>query len=175
MKIITLESDQGLLLKIKSNFCSLPLSSDDIAAIDLMKSTLDQLIDQAIGIAAVQIGYPKQIFVLRINDKYEVFVNPSVDYASPQKTFKKEACLSIPGFLALVKRPKKICINYFDENGSPLRKEFEGILAQAVCHEMDHLNGVLLTNRMEEQIEKNERVNAERKKSKEKRKSSRRK
>jgi peptide deformylase len=148
--IINPASDKFPLLEMESQPCSLPISDTDAEVIGRMNDVLDELGDSAVGLAAVQIGYPKKIFLLRVNGENEAFINPMIVSKSKKKRKRPEACLSIPGFNVTTKRPRSIILKWFDVMGKQHEKEFRGFLAQAVSHEMDHLNGVLVTHHMQE-------------------------
>jgi peptide deformylase len=107
----------------------------------------------AIGLAAQQVGSPLQVFVMDMaaastKDQLRVYVNPEIVAASRNKTMR-EGCLSFPEYLANVKRPQKIKVKAQDQWGQWF--EQEATLLEAVCiqHEMDHLNGVLMIDRIE--------------------------
>jgi len=107
----------------------------------------------AIGLAAQQVGKPLQVFVMDMaaattKDQLRVYVNPEIIASSRNKTMR-EGCLSFPEYLANVKRPQKITVKAQDQWGQWF--EHEATLLEAVCiqHEMDHLNGVLMIDRIE--------------------------
>jgi len=148
------------LLEMPSQPCSLPLSAEDEQAIALMDAILDHLNDQAAGLAAIQVGYPRRIFLLR-NGKNEngeafntAYINPVVVSRSKETKLDAEACLSLPHFVGQFERPKKLLLEYMDINGDLQREIFTGFWARAVMHEMDHLNGKLITEHMEERAAK---------------------
>jgi peptide deformylase len=76
-------------------------------------------------------------------------LNPVV-VASDGETFEREGCLSVPGVSGLVKRPERVTVKAYDRDGNEVVVEGEGILAKALCHEIDHLEGVLFTDIAEE-------------------------
>jgi peptide deformylase len=107
----------------------------------------------AIGLAAQQVGQPLQVFVMDMKaattqDQLRVYVNPSIIQASRNKVMR-EGCLSFPDYLANVKRPQKITVKAQNQFGDWF--EQEATLLEAVCiqHEIDHLNGVLMIDRIE--------------------------
>lgn len=142
------------LLEAVSQPCSLPVNDTDAAMIGKMDAVLDVLGDTAAGLAAVQIGYPKRIFLLRENGVNRAFINPVVVSQSQEMKKDGEACLSLPGFGAVFKRPKRVELQYHELDGTVKREVFEGFWARAICHEMDHLNGVLITHHLEKEVAK---------------------
>lgn len=142
------------LLECQSQPCSLPISDVDAAMIGKMDAVLDVLGDTAAGLAAVQVGYPKRIFLLRENGTNRAFINPVIVSQSQEMKKDGEACLSLPGFGAVFKRPKRVELQYHELDGAVKREVFEGFWARAICHEMDHLNGVLITHHLEKEVAK---------------------
>ena len=103
---------------------------------------------KGIGLAAIQIGFPKRIIVLDISkDETEknplYFVNPIIHNKDTEQTTYEEGCLSVPGQFAEITRPKKIEIEYIDYHGEKKLLKAEGLLAICIQHEMDHLEGIL--------------------------------
>lgn len=146
------------LLEMESLPCSFPLSSQDHEALALMEAVLDTLDEEAAGLAAVQIGYPKRIFMLRDSEgKNTTYINPVVLSKSKETKTQPEACLSLPHLIVNVKRPKSITLEYFDAYGSIKTQTFEGFDAKCVSHELDHLAGRLIIHELEKQISKQPR------------------
>jgi peptide deformylase len=102
-----------------------------------------------VGLAAPQIGEAKRIAVidLSIQDKALtdklVLINPILVKAEGTRTVR-EGCLSLPGYWEDVQRPEKVTVAAFDEFGNEYQKEADGLLAHCICHEVDHLNGLLV-------------------------------
>lgn len=142
------------LLRVESKECTLPLEEADKAAILDMYKELEEQGDNAVGVAAVQIGHPRRMFVLRTGNGMETFINPEIVVQSSDVTKKEEGCLSLPGFFIRVPRPRSLTLRYNDPDGNLREQSFEGLMSRAVCHEMDHLNGVLLSDRFEKQMTK---------------------
>lgn len=141
------------ILEALSQECSVPISETDLSHIEHMDVMLTQLGDGAAGLAAVQIGYPKRIFLLRQDDANRAFINPQVIAHSAEMRRRPEACLSLPGLVVRTERPKELTLKYFDLEGNEHTEKFAGFWAQAVCHEMDHLNGVLIVKHLQEQYD----------------------
>ncbi|MDR3305894.1 MAG: peptide deformylase, partial [Clostridiales Family XIII bacterium] len=70
-------------------------------------------------------------------------INPEIVWASEEIAAEKEGCLSLPGITGTVERPARVRVRALDENGAVFEVEGEGLLAKALCHEIDHLNGIL--------------------------------
>ncbi|CAN7284841.1 peptide deformylase [Rhizobium sp. LjRoot98] len=101
-----------------------------------------------IGLAAIQIGVPRQMLVIDVSKEGEdkqplVFINPKVLTASDERSVYEEGCLSIPDYYAEVERPATITVEYIDLEGKKLTAKADGLLATCLQHEIDHLNGVL--------------------------------
>ena len=104
-----------------------------------------------VGLAAPQVGVNLRLMVIDITGGEEqghqiVFTNPEIkEQEGTQET--EEGCLSIPGFMAVVERPSKVHVVGQDLEGNPQELDAEGLLARAVCHEIDHLDGILYLDR----------------------------
>ena len=101
-----------------------------------------------IGLAAIQVGVPKRVIVLDIDQKEGqknplFFINPEIITKSENNSIYEEGCLSVPGQFAEIERPAKCKIKFLDYNGNPQEIETEGMLATCIQHEIDHLEGVL--------------------------------
>jgi peptide deformylase len=105
-----------------------------------------------IGLAAPQVGLLRRVFVLDVlpEDAPRVkraFVNPVI-VKKEGSAVAEEGCLSIPGIRHDVKRAERVIVEAMDETGAPFRMEAEGLLARAIQHETDHLDGVLFVDRL---------------------------
>jgi len=101
-----------------------------------------------IGLAAIQIGIPKRVIVLDIEQKKGTkspmfFINPEIIEKSENNSTYEEGCLSVPGQFAEVDRPDKCHVKYLDDHGQPKEIKAEGMLATCIQHEIDHLEGIL--------------------------------
>jgi peptide deformylase len=110
-----------------------------------------------IGLAAPQVGIHKQIIVIDIKlDEPEqpplVMINPTILKSGSQLCNAEEGCLSIPGVYLDVTRPEEIEVSYRNEQGKPSKLKATGLLSRAIQHEMDHLNGVMFVDRVENNI-----------------------
>ncbi len=163
------------VLEQKSLQCDLPLAAEDAAIVDRMKRELAGMGEEAVGLAAVQIGIARMLFVMKRNDgTILTCINPRIISRSKEFTRKAEGCLSLPNMMAVIERPKSILLSYFDTFGFEYQTEFNGFEAKIVSHEMDHLEGRLINYHMDYQMAKTERLNNERQLSKDKAKDKRR-
>ena len=119
-----------------------------------MKETMYK--NDGVGLAAVQVGMLKRIFIVDIGEGLNVFINPEIEQTSGEY-IDNEGCLSFPGKLYKVRRPKMIKVKAQDENGKEFEIEAEGLFARAICHENDHLNGIVFLDhvRAEDQDDNN--------------------
>lgn len=118
--------------------------------LDLIDDMLDTMYESGgCGLAAVQVGVLKRIFVVDVTgDSPMVFINPVILEKNGEQT-ADEGCLSVPGKMGCVIRPNYIKIKAFDVEMNEFEMEAEGFLARAICHEYDHLNGVLYVSKIE--------------------------
>lgn len=154
------DQERWPLLEMESQMCSIPLSETDEEAIALMDALLNTLDDEAAGLAAVQIGYPRRIFLLRNSKNAEgepenkAYINPIVLNKSKETKKSGEACLSLPHMAGHFHRPKSVTLKYMDINGDFHQETFNGFWARAVMHEMDHLDGRLIIEHVERELAK---------------------
>jgi peptide deformylase len=117
---------------------------------DMAESMYDA---DGIGLAAVQIGAPKNVIVMDLDQKSgtknpRAFINPKILWASDELATFEEGCLSVPEIWEDVERPARIKAEYLDRNGVLQVLEADGLLATCLQHEMDHLNGVLFIDHL---------------------------
>jgi peptide deformylase len=105
--------------------------------------------EQGVGLAANQVGSLQKVAVIQLPDWEEalVLINPEIVRREGEREVE-EGCLSIPGYRGLVKRAEKVRARALDLNGKVIRIKAEGLLAQALEHETDHLNGILYIDRL---------------------------
>ena len=111
-----------------------------------------------IGLAAIQVGVPKRLLVIDLQEPEEeggepvkdprVFINPEILTHSDQEVPYTEGCLSIPDQYADVDRPDRIRARWLDEHGKSHERDIDGMLAVCLQHEMDHLEGVLFIDHL---------------------------
>jgi peptide deformylase len=136
---------------------------------ELIDSMVETLRDSpGVGLSAPQVGESLQIFIVEDKAEYhelvpkdvlsaqkrkpvqlKVFVNPNLEVVEQDEELFFEGCLSIDGYVAVVPRFSSVKINALDRNGKPITYTTNGWLARILQHEVDHLNGTLLIDRME--------------------------
>ena len=106
-----------------------------------------------IGLAAIQVGVPKQVIVMDLARQDEppqprYFVNPEILWASDETAPYEEGCLSVPEIYVEVVRPARVKLRYLDYHGKEVTEDAEGLFAVCIQHEMDHLKGVLFIDHL---------------------------
>jgi len=125
---------------------------------DLLETTINQKEPEAAGLAAPQIGYGKRICVVREfqeipgTEKYtitnHVMINPRIISYSKELDLDYESCLSIPNLYGKVLRPKSIKLTYTNLEGKEVKIKAKDFLARVIQHEVDHLDGILFTEKI---------------------------
>ena len=105
-------------------------------------------VNDGAGLAAVQVGVLKRIIVIEIPEHKFALINPKIVESSGEQICE-EGCLSLPNKFYNVKRPLKVKVEGLDENFNPVTIEAEGLLAVVLCHEIDHLDGILFIDKIE--------------------------
>ncbi len=146
LREIRLEGDE--ILRKKSR----PVEVVDDKIRELIKD-MDETMHAAngVGISAVQVGVLKRIIVIDVNydGKPSIkLINPEIVKAKGEEEFQ-EGCLSFPNKFAKVIRPNEVIVKGLDENGKPVTIKGKDLLAEALCHEIDHLDGRLFVDIME--------------------------
>ncbi|MBP3200347.1 MAG: peptide deformylase [Lachnospiraceae bacterium] len=113
-----------------------------------MKETMNKM--EGVGIAAVQVGILKRIIICKPNEeeKEVVLINPVIVSKSDETEEDSEGCLSVEGYKGDVIRPKSIVVKAKDENMNDIEFDAEGFFARIICHEVDHLDGILYTDKV---------------------------
>lgn len=103
---------------------------------------------RGIGIAAPQVGVLRRIFVIDVGDEHGLieFINPEIIETSGSQ-IDNEGCLSVPSKTCEVERPEHVKIKALNRNGEEFELEADGLLARCICHENDHLNGILFIDK----------------------------
>lgn len=99
-----------------------------------------------IGLAAPQVGIKSRFFIMELDGKEYVCVNPRVLKKGKETEVRDEGCLSYPGQKVLVERAKEIQVSYMDRNGFAKKKKLRGLAARCFLHELDHLDGVVMSD-----------------------------
>ncbi|MGA9254100.1 MAG: peptide deformylase [Roseobacter sp.] len=132
-------------------------SADEVPEItDAVRQIWDDMIDTmdampGVGLAAPQIGIMMQLAVVDASDKRDRRIrmaNPTVLDASSIMNEHEEASPNLPGVFAKVKRPRGVAVRYMDENGMYVRRDFVGLEATSVQHQIDHLKGKMYFDRL---------------------------
>ena len=119
--------------------------------LDDMKETMNA--ENGVGIAAVQVAVLRRACIVFADDEYIEFINPVI-ISSSGNQFIQEGCLSVPDTHGEVDRPKKITVKAYDRFGKPFACKMSGYKAIVCCHEFDHLDGVLFTDKMKKNKDK---------------------
>ncbi|MDQ0337556.1 peptide deformylase [Caldalkalibacillus uzonensis] len=130
-----------------------PVLREKAALVKRIDERLHRLLDdmaetmydaEGVGLAAPQVGISKRIFVVDVGDEHGLleFINPEIIVKEGEQ-LGPEGCLSIPGVNGEVRRAHKVKVRALNRNGESFELEAEGLLARAIQHELDHLNGVL--------------------------------
>ena len=161
MTVIPLITVPNRLLRQKSKPVKTPKNSGEwdkktkAVINDLLDTVKAQQDPEGVGLSAIQIGKPLAIFVAKIDQKFEVFINPKIIWksvntnaADPKSKRPLEGCLSIPNLYGLVNRPVSIKLTWINLAGQKKRQLFTLKPAIFLQHEYDHLHGILFTDRI---------------------------
>jgi len=150
LKIVTEEDD---ILRSKSKPVT-EISPRIIRLLDDMKDTLIKA--NGVGLAAVQVGVLKRIYIIDIGveeGKNEIleFINPEI-IKTEGKQEEAEGCLSVPGKYGITSRPAVVTVRATDRNGNTFEYTGKDLFARCLCHEYDHLDGILYTDNVIEML-----------------------
>lgn len=123
-----------------------PFDFDSDADAELLKDLLDTAYahkENCAGLAAIQIGVPKRLILVRQGNKFIPFINPIIINKSQKTYLAEEGCLSVEG-QHWVRRHHSIKVLYSQANNKTCIKEFNGFTAEIIQHEVDHCNGILI-------------------------------
>ncbi|MDD3705590.1 MAG: peptide deformylase [Clostridiaceae bacterium] len=115
-----------------------------LTLLDDMKDTMKKA--EGVGLAAPQVGVLRRIVVIDIGEGLIELINPVIVYESGEQE-DEEGCLSVPGIRGKVKRPEKVIVRAMNRKGETVEITGTDLLAVAFCHEIDHLNGILFTDK----------------------------
>ena len=147
MALRTIREEGDEILKKKSK---------DVEVIDdKVKELIQDMIEtlhkyNGVGLAAVQVGVLKKVVVIDLGEEGKppyVLINPYIVKQEGEQTVE-EGCLSFPNKFAKIVRPKEVIIKYLNEKGKKVELDGEDLLAQALSHEMDHLNGIVFIEKI---------------------------
>ena len=109
-----------------------------------MKDTLAKA--QGAGLAAVQVGILRRVFIVDVEEGYFEFINPEI-ISTKGEQYGPEGCLSVKGKWGDVKRPEHVVIRATDRNGKQFKIKADGFFARAISHEYDHLDGIVYVDK----------------------------
>lgn len=127
--------------------------SREVAEIDnriltLLDDMADTMYDaNGVGLAAPQVGILRRVVVIDVGEGLIELINPVIVYKKGEQ-IDAEGCLSVPGRSGTVARPEKVKVRALNRNGEEFTVDGEGLLARALCHEIDHLNGTVYVDIM---------------------------
>ena len=126
-----------------------PVGKIDTEVKQVCESMVEAMIRaNGVGLAAPQIGVPKRIIVLDLDGDFHILINPELVETSGEEDESQEGCLSVPGVEALVVRKRRACVRGITLDGKETEVEGEGLIARALQHEIDHLNGILFIDHL---------------------------
>lgn len=108
--------------------------------------------NKGLAVAANQLGLNTSAFFMRVKEKNTFVINPHIADTSIDYALMDEGCLSIPGVLWHVRRPAEVLLQGYDVNGNFFEREFSGLEARVVLHEMDHLNGSVIPDYLDDEM-----------------------
>lgn len=150
MALRTIINDSDPMIRKKCREVS-EINERLLTLLDDMAETMYEA--NGVGLAAPQVAVLKRVAVVDVGDGIIEMINPQIVYESAEMIEDSEGCLSSPGEYGMVKRPKKVVVKYLDRNGEEKETEGEELLARAICHEVDHLNGVIFKDLAEYMLE----------------------
>jgi len=128
---------------------TVPVVQDELGYIRSLVPEMTKVMtyEEGNGLAANQVGISKRFFILKNGDEVKLVVNPEILELGPLLPFQ-EGCLSIPGTSAVTQRARKLKLKYRDENFNEIEEEYNNLLAVAIQHEVDHLDGKLYIDQL---------------------------
>jgi peptide deformylase len=144
MEIITVDSPRASVLRRRAQPVRV-VTREVQALIDQMFETMRDA--HGLGLAAPQVGSSRRLFVARLEDRQIVLVDPEVLHQEGEE-MATEACLSIPGLLGDVPRAQRVTVRGRNRRNRFVTIEATGLLARILLHEIDHLDGILFTDRV---------------------------
>ena len=140
---------QSEVLRAKTAKVSNPLAPEIQALIPEMFEMMHQA--DGLGLAAPQIDLALRLCVIEIEGDKMVFINPQLTSLSREKIIFEEGCLSLPGQFLPIERSERVTVRFQDEHGADRKIKASGLLAIALQHEVDHLDGILIVDRYKKQ------------------------
>jgi len=149
MPILKIETGQNNpILREKSQ----TIEKIDGSVLQLTKDMIETMYkSNGVGLTACQVGKNIRMFVIAKElSKKQIFINPEIIRISTKTNTVEEGCLSLPGIFSQIKRPASLKIKAIDENGKKFKLKAKNLLARAIQHEIDHLNGILVVDKNSE-------------------------
>jgi peptide deformylase len=134
-----------------------PVDRFDDALRDQIRRMGELMIDAlGVGLAATQVGVLNRVLVYRVHQQapFAALVNPEIDWIGRDAETMEEGCLSLPAVHVDVERPINVRVRALDQDGEPITVEASGLEARVIQHEVDHLDGVLILDRISRQQRK---------------------
>ena len=148
MAIRNMRTDGDDILRKKSK----PVEVFDKKLWELLDDMADTLSEEnGVGLAGVQVGVLRRIFIIDVGEGITEFINPQILEVSGEQEVP-EGCLSYPGQWGLIKRPAFVKIKAQNRHGEWFETEGSDLLAQALCHESDHLDGIVFLDKVERRL-----------------------
>ncbi|HUT96320.1 MAG TPA: peptide deformylase [Candidatus Paceibacterota bacterium] len=141
--ILKIQKNKNNLILRKKTESVREITGDVLDLIKNMSETMAK--NKGIGLSANQVGKSIQLFMISSGlSKKQVFINPEIIRLSKKTEIMEEGCLSLPDVFVPVKRAKSLKIKAIDEKGRRFKLKAKDLLARAIQHEFDHLNGILI-------------------------------
>jgi peptide deformylase len=134
------------VLRVKTVKIKDPLADNVQELISSMIETM--YANNGVGLAATQVGSNLRVCVIETEGTLYVLINPQITAKSKTKIISEEGCLSFPGKFFPISRSKEVQVRYIDETGKPAKLKGRDLLARAIQHELDHLDGILIIDRI---------------------------
>jgi len=133
-----------------------PMQKFDLRLWLLLRDMADTMYKaDGVGLAAPQVGILRRVVVIDVGEGLVELVNPVIISTEGEQA-GPEGCLSVPGRRGYVVRPQKVTVRAQDRKGKPFELTAEDLFARAICHELDHLDGVLYVDKMDHEITEDE-------------------
>tara|TARA_Y100000310_G_C20537532_1_gene741613 strand:+ start:300 stop:809 length:510 start_codon:yes stop_codon:yes gene_type:complete len=122
------------------------ITPEILALLPQMETAMEK--NQGIGLAAPQIGVSKQIIIVKGEKKNQAFLNPKIEQKNKKTEIEEEGCLSLPGLFLPIRRSLSISLSCYTKKGQSITIEARGLAARIFQHEIDHLQGKLIIDRI---------------------------
>jgi peptide deformylase len=153
MPILPIKKYPAKILREKAKKIKDPLNPEVVQLIKDMIETLKNA--EGLGLAAPQVGKSLRLCIIEEPPETEkgqstlhILINPKITTYSKEKSKIEEGCLSFPGKFYVVSRPSSVKVRFLDETGKNVKIKADGLLARALQHEIDHLDGILITDKL---------------------------